>query len=167
MPPQLFLLKWCRLLFCREFAAHDAVLLLDGVVSRSGVGSERDAAGLPIMVGAIAVAMVITVRDSLLRARDENDILEALMRYKFPGGGAQGEGKYAVVGKARVEQLLIAATAISQGRDPGLASSLGGLGVAGGGRPIQQQQQQLHSLEGVVEGPATSWRPSPRQAARL
>ena len=138
-------------MFCREFAAQDTVVLLDGIMSKGGSGS-KDAAGLPVMVGSIAVAMVIMVEDSVVRARDENDILEALMRYKFPGGGDTGDGKYVVMGKARMEELLLAATEISQGRDPGLCSRGGlGVGAVGTGKGGVAEAPP-HSLEGVVEG---------------
>ncbi|GMH79738.1 hypothetical protein TL16_g08251 [Triparma laevis f. inornata] len=121
VPPQLFLLKWCRLIFCREFAAQDAILILDGVMTHMS-SSAPDSSGLPSMLGSVAAAMVIMIRGTILNARDMNDILEALMRYKFPGGGVIEDGKYSVVGKDRVERMMGIARDVCDGAAPDLTS---------------------------------------------
>jgi len=97
VPPQIFLLRWLRLLFCREFHLEDTLLLWDHLFidafaapgygpheySGSGPAVEvaRGASASIPLVDFVAVAMVHYVRQNLLES-DEQGCMERLL--KFP-----------------------------------------------------------------------------------
>lgn len=96
--PQIFLLRWLRLLFCREFHLEDTLLVWDAIFADSfdgpGLGPLRYAKGggtvaeraeaasvaLPL-VDYTAVAMLLFLRRDLITA-DESECLQRLL--KFP-----------------------------------------------------------------------------------
>jgi len=96
--PQIFLLRWLRLLFCREFHLEDTLVIWDAIFADSfespGLGSLKYAKGggnvaeraeaasmaLPL-VDYTAVAMLMFVRQDLMTS-DESDCLQRLL--KFP-----------------------------------------------------------------------------------
>ena len=64
--PQLFLLRWLRVLFSREFHLDDAMLLWDAVIAENATagGAVRD------FIEAFAVAMLLFVRSDVLAQSD-------------------------------------------------------------------------------------------------
>ncbi|CAK0856589.1 unnamed protein product [Prorocentrum cordatum] len=101
--PQIFLLRWIRLLFCREFHVADTVALWTMIFADAGSVEARDAAFIPYaaadavdregvqaaeaasralpLVDFFAVAMIEFLRMQLL-SMDESECLQRLM--KFP-----------------------------------------------------------------------------------
>eukprot|EP01028_Stygiella_incarcerata_P005877 TRINITY_DN2429_c0_g1_i1.p1 TRINITY_DN2429_c0_g1~~TRINITY_DN2429_c0_g1_i1.p1 ORF type:complete len:550 (-),score=194.19 TRINITY_DN2429_c0_g1_i1:144-1793(-) len=74
--PQIFLIRWLRLLFGREFHRDDVLVIWDAILADS---SESDM----LVVEYIATAMLIFIRRSLLAA--ESDVGQAIKRLmKFP-----------------------------------------------------------------------------------
>ncbi|KJH43214.1 hypothetical protein DICVIV_10774 [Dictyocaulus viviparus] len=71
IPPQLYGIRWLRLLFGREFAIHDLLYIWDVILSERPVSE---------MVECMFVAMLIQIRDLLLES-DYSGSLQYLMRY--------------------------------------------------------------------------------------
>jgi len=71
LEPQLFLLRWIRVLFGREFRLNETLTLWDGIFAYDKTLS---------LVDYIAVAMIITIRDKLL-STDQNGVLQLLFKY--------------------------------------------------------------------------------------
>lgn len=70
--PQLYALRWLRLLFSREFPMQDTMCLWDGLFA-------EDASSLRLMQH-LCVAMLLRIRDALLEA-DYSETLQLLLRY--------------------------------------------------------------------------------------
>ncbi|EPQ28651.1 uncharacterized protein PFL1_03954 [Pseudozyma flocculosa PF-1] len=83
--PQLFALRWIRLIFTREFPLEDALKLWDGIFAM-----DRSLA----LIDHVCVAMLMRVRNELLTA-DYSGALQALLRYPVnpdaPDGGNRTE----------------------------------------------------------------------------
>jgi TBC1 domain family protein 5 len=79
--PQLFMLKWLRLLFGREFHFDDVIALWDALIAASYDGH---AAGTRPgeMIEAMSCAMILFLRPDLMAARDFGGCLRRLQ--KFP-----------------------------------------------------------------------------------
>ena len=75
--PQLYLLRWLRLLFGREFHLDDASVLWDAIFA-SGLDSGGETF---VLVDYVAVSMLVYIRSDIL-ARDYNAALRRLL--KFP-----------------------------------------------------------------------------------
>lgn len=79
--PQLFLLKWLRLLFGREFHFDDVILVWDALVAAASDGFQ--AGRRPgELIEAMACAMILYLRENLLAAREFGACLRRLQ--KFP-----------------------------------------------------------------------------------
>ncbi|KAK3255371.1 hypothetical protein CYMTET_35443 [Cymbomonas tetramitiformis] len=77
--PQLFLLRWMRLLFGREFHLEDCMTLWDCLFSV--VSALRSSGGFTQLVEAFAVAMIMFVRVNLLEYSDSSQCLRRLQRF--------------------------------------------------------------------------------------
>lgn len=69
--PQIFSIRWLRLLFSREFPIDDALALWDGLLAEDS--------SLRLMEH-ICIAMLLRIRDALLQA-DYSEFLQLLLRY--------------------------------------------------------------------------------------
>lgn len=69
--PQIFCLRWIRMIFTREFALEHAVAIWDGLFAS---GSSLD------LVDYICIAMLLRIRNQLL-AGDHSSALQSLLRY--------------------------------------------------------------------------------------
>jgi len=69
--PQLFLLRWIRLLFGREFRLDETLTLWDAIFAFDKNFS---------LIDYIAVSMLITIKEQLLSA-DQNGVLQLLFKY--------------------------------------------------------------------------------------
>ncbi|EFC47553.1 rabGTPase-activating protein, partial [Naegleria gruberi] len=81
--PQIYLLRWVRLLFGREFHIDDAIILWDAIFSDCGGFRAEKVSSSDIdlsLVEHISVAMLHYIRKSLL-ASDSSYCLKRLMRY--------------------------------------------------------------------------------------
>jgi len=79
--PQLFLLKWLRLLFGREFHFDDVIVVWDALIAATADGF--DAGRRPgECIEAMACAMILYLRENLLAAREFGACLRRLQ--KFP-----------------------------------------------------------------------------------
>uniref|UniRef100_A0A7S2QVH7 Rab-GAP TBC domain-containing protein n=1 Tax=Triparma pacifica TaxID=91992 RepID=A0A7S2QVH7_9STRA len=120
--PQLFFLKWLRLLCVREFHVQDSIAIFDNVITSLPAPPIRDTLEnlsykpLPPIISNLGLALILEVRDTIMSS-DENGILEALMRYQFPGGGngrVEG-GQYKRVGRESIDRLFKRARDIGSG----------------------------------------------------
>eukprot|EP00903_Cladosiphon_okamuranus_P013149 g12263.t1 len=75
--PQLYGMKWARLMFGREFRVESVLLLWDHIFASSWIEGRPD---VPECIECVAVAMVLSIRDQLL-AEDCTGCLQLLMRY--------------------------------------------------------------------------------------
>ena len=75
--PNLFLLRWVRLLFAREFSISSTVEVWDGLFSHMVAGERLE---FPSMVDYFAIAMVINVRSALL-VSDNSGCFSILLKY--------------------------------------------------------------------------------------
>lgn len=71
LEPQLFLLRWIRVLFGREFRLNETLILWDAIFAYDKNLS---------LVDYIAVSMIIMIRDKLL-STDQNGVLQLLFKY--------------------------------------------------------------------------------------
>lgn len=69
--PQIFCLRWIRMIFTREFALDDAVAIWDGLFA---------SAGSLELIDYICIAMLLRIRNQLL-AGDHSSALQSLLRY--------------------------------------------------------------------------------------
>mmetsp|Transcript_22423 Transcript_22423/g.72804 ORF Transcript_22423/g.72804 Transcript_22423/m.72804 type:complete len:475 (-) Transcript_22423:166-1590(-) len=79
LEPQFFLLRWLRLLFLREFPPDDVVDLWDAIVAETSRSSTDVTPG--IMIEAVAVAMILFMRTSLMEATDFGFCVRRLQSY--------------------------------------------------------------------------------------
>ncbi|BGP54891.1 hypothetical protein JCM8202_003400 [Rhodotorula sphaerocarpa] len=72
--PQLYAIRWLRLLFSREFPLSDTLLLWDGLFARDTSLQ---------LTSHVAIAMLLRVRNALLHAAEEGygDFVQILLRY--------------------------------------------------------------------------------------
>ncbi|KAJ9479036.1 Adenylyltransferase and sulfurtransferase UBA4 [Pseudozyma hubeiensis] len=94
--PQIFCLRWIRMIFTREFALEEALAIWDGLFAS---GSSLD------LVNYICIAMLLRIRNQLL-AGDHSSALQSLLRYP---------------GEAQVQPSLLVKQAIflrDNGRQP-------------------------------------------------
>ncbi|CAM9946583.1 unnamed protein product [Ectocarpus sp. 4 AP-2014] len=75
--PQLYGMKWARLMFGREFRVEGVLLLWDHIFASSWIEGQPD---VPECIENVAVAMVVSIRHQLL-AEDCTGCLQLLMRY--------------------------------------------------------------------------------------
>ena len=85
--PQLYAMKWARLMFGREFHIDDVSLLWDALFAMRAAGREPSLAAdgwtnapLPQSIELVAVAMVVREREFLM-SRDYSQALKRLMKY--------------------------------------------------------------------------------------
>jgi hypothetical protein len=71
LEPQLFLLRWIRVLFGREFRLNETLTLWDAIFAY-----DKNLT----LVDYVAVAMISTIRDKLL-STDQNGVLQLLFKY--------------------------------------------------------------------------------------
>lgn len=69
--PQIFCLRWIRMIFTREFALDDAIAIWDGLFA---------SAGSLELIDYICIAMLLRIRNQLLAA-DHTSALQSLLRY--------------------------------------------------------------------------------------
>ncbi|SJX62957.1 related to molybdenum cofactor biosynthetic protein [Sporisorium reilianum f. sp. reilianum] len=69
--PQIFCLRWIRMIFTREFALDDAIAIWDGLFA---------SAGSLDLIDYVCIAMLLRVRNQLL-AGDHSSALQSLLRY--------------------------------------------------------------------------------------
>jgi len=69
--PQLFLLRWIRLLFGREFRLSETLVLWDAIFAYDKAFT---------LIDYVAVSMLMTIREQLLSA-DQNGVLQLLFKY--------------------------------------------------------------------------------------
>jgi len=69
--PQLFLLRWIRLLFGREFHLHETLTLWDAIFAYDKAFS---------LIDYISVSMLMVIRDPIL-STDQNGVLQLLFKY--------------------------------------------------------------------------------------
>lgn len=80
--PQLFLLRWLRVLFSREFHLDDAMLLWDAVIAENGnKESGGVGGGVRDFIEAFAVSMLLFVRSDVLVQSDFGSCLRRLQRF--------------------------------------------------------------------------------------
>ena len=79
--PQLFLLKWLRLLFGREFHFDDVIIVWDALIAAAADAFESGRRPGEF-IEAMACAMILYLRDNLLSSRDFGACLRRLQ--KFP-----------------------------------------------------------------------------------
>lgn len=77
--PQIWGIKWLRLLFSREFAMPESLKLWDALFAEEIPPSLR-------LVDHVCLAMLLRIRESLLDA-DYSTFLQSLLRYPTPGDG--------------------------------------------------------------------------------
>eukprot|EP00658_Telonema_sp_P-2_P021644 TRINITY_DN18626_c0_g1_i5.p1 TRINITY_DN18626_c0_g1~~TRINITY_DN18626_c0_g1_i5.p1 ORF type:complete len:466 (+),score=87.63 TRINITY_DN18626_c0_g1_i5:162-1559(+) len=70
--PQLYVLRWLRLMFTREFHIDDVMLIWDAVLA--------DSASFKLM-DYLAVSMIVFIRENLLAFDDVSQLLARLMKY--------------------------------------------------------------------------------------
>lgn len=78
--PNLFLLRWVRLLFSREFSFSNTLLLWDFLFANLNGGQRLE---FPSAVDCVAVAMLLHVRQSLLNS-DNSGCFTLLLKYPEP-----------------------------------------------------------------------------------
>ena len=83
--PNLFLVRWVRLWFVREFSFANTLRIWDFVFSHIDLGSRLD---FPSVVDFLAVAMLINVRQSLL-VSDNSGCFTLLLKYPQPADVGQ------------------------------------------------------------------------------
>ncbi|KAN0061783.1 hypothetical protein ACQY0O_005776 [Thecaphora frezii] len=81
--PQLFALRWIRLIFTREFPLEDALKVWDGLFAADPSLK---------LVDQVCLAMLMRVRNELLSA-DYSGALQTLMRYPVDAAVAEGSNK--------------------------------------------------------------------------
>ncbi len=93
--PQLWALRWVRLLFTREFPLEEAMQLWDGIIAYDGLaaGMKAEGGGADrhplILIDYICVAMLLRIRARLLAA-SYSGALQLLLRYPLlPNQDAQ------------------------------------------------------------------------------
>ena len=78
--PNLFLVRWIRLWFSREFSFASTILVWDFILNHIRPGSQLD---FPSVVDYLAIAMLVNVRQSLL-ASDNSGCFTLLLKYPPP-----------------------------------------------------------------------------------
>ncbi|WAR56038.1 hypothetical protein PtB15_6B782 [Puccinia triticina] len=76
--PQLWGIRWLRLLFTREFTYQESLLLWDGIFAQDG-NSLR-------LAGFVCIAMLLRIRDGLLES-DYSGALQLILRFPRPADG--------------------------------------------------------------------------------
>ena len=79
LPCTVFLHKWLRCLFNREFEYFDVLILWDSIFAHEYQDKQNEKYSL-IFVDYVALAMLIKIRD-LLKDKDQNDCLSILFKY--------------------------------------------------------------------------------------
>ena len=85
--PQLYCLRWSRLLFAREFHIEDVLLLWDGIFAASGAGVSGGKSVMTLLdsIALLALAMVLFVREFIIKCSAEDDFSRGLKRLmKYP-----------------------------------------------------------------------------------
>ena len=111
--PQLFFLKWLRLVCAREFHIKDTIIILDNVIMGLDEPVKKDTKTnlvykpLPEIICKLGIALVLSARGALMRG-NEMEILETLMRFQYPRGGGlnKSTGSYNVVGAPGINSLF-------------------------------------------------------------
>ncbi|XRB13945.1 bifunctional bis(5'-adenosyl)-triphosphatase/adenylylsulfatase FHIT [Pseudoscourfieldia marina] len=78
--PALFALRWLRLLFLREMAFDDALLVWDAIFRHHHEGTQRQGIGLALPVVLVAALVIFVRRDLVVPGMDEVAIIGRLMR---------------------------------------------------------------------------------------
>jgi len=147
--PQLFLLKWLRLLFGREFHFDDAVVVWDALISASADGF---AAGRRPgeLVEAMCVAMLAFLRPQLLAAPDFGAVLRRLQ--KFPPVEHVGD----LVERAISVSAVVSAVARKPAPpiSPGLAPPPPGGAATGLGFAVPPRRAAPRTPGDPLQGPA-------------
>ncbi|SPO25529.1 related to molybdenum cofactor biosynthetic protein [Ustilago trichophora] len=139
--PQIFCLRWIRMIFTREFALDDALAIWDGLFA-SGNSLE--------LIDHVCIAMLLRIRNQLL-AGDHSSALQSLLRYPA---------------EAQIQPNLLIKQAIIL-RDNGLQPSTGVavvmqnrdlLGIA-----VRSIDDPTHGASPLRQGPAS---PSQRYGAQ-
>lgn len=78
VPPQIYMMKWLRLLFCREFDTRDVARLWDSIF----LGANQ---GRPVLewLELFAVVMIVSIRQQLLE-NDATGCLQLLLNHPVP-----------------------------------------------------------------------------------
>lgn len=100
--PQLWGIRWLRLLFTREFSYHESLLIWDGILAEDGVGLR--------LADFMCIAMLLRIRQSLLEA-DYSNALQLILRFPKPDDG-----------DSRIDLLLYQALLLSRLPTPTTAS---------------------------------------------